>query len=64
MMRVVAMAILEVLFLEPQVFGDGRGFFMKAVNIWNDADIGIRWAPSVKDAAALPLQGAPVRRTE
>jgi dTDP-4-dehydrorhamnose 3,5-epimerase len=47
-MNVIATAIPEVLIIEPKVFGDHRGFFMEAYQLWRYIEFGIS-RPFVQD---------------
>ena len=55
-MKVTALALPEVLLIEPKVFGDERGFFLETFHAdrYRDAGIGLafvqdNWSRSVKN---------------
>ena len=56
-MKVIRTAIPEVLLIEPQVFGDERGFFMESFNLqrWQEATGALR--PFVQDNHSRSSQG-------
>jgi dTDP-4-dehydrorhamnose 3,5-epimerase len=54
--KVTPLAIPEVLLVEPDVFGDARGYFLEAFNAARYRDIGIT-LPFVQDNLSLSARG-------
>lgn len=55
-MKVTPLAIADVLLIEPEVFGDARGFFLEAFNARRYREIGID-LPFVQDNVSLSARG-------
>jgi dTDP-4-dehydrorhamnose 3,5-epimerase len=55
-MKVTPLAIADVLLIEPDVFGDARGFFLEAFNARRYREIGID-LPFVQDNVSLSARG-------
>lgn len=55
-MKVIPTHIPDVLILEPQVFGDARGFFLETWNARKFADLGLDWT-FVQDNHSRSVQG-------
>jgi dTDP-4-dehydrorhamnose 3,5-epimerase len=55
-MKVLPTALPEVLILEPQVFGDARGFFFESYNLHTLASLGIQ-QPFVQDNHSRSSRG-------
>lgn len=55
-MKVTPLAIADVLLIEPDVFGDARGYFLEAYNARRYRDIGID-LPFVQDNVSVSARG-------
>ena len=55
-MKILNTSLPGVLLIEPQVFGDDRGFFMEAFSVARYAEIGIR-CPFVQDNVSRSQRG-------